>query len=134
MPISFKIQGPGPAAFLKRAMDDMDQDIDDIMKLAAMEGLDIMETRMLEKREVRTPKDGMHSSASMDSKGSNKFFKRYRFGWLDKQEDYFLYQEEGFWHWGVGEMIEGMFALKEGFDTAYQAAEAAIDDYMRSKR
>ena len=131
--ISFKIGGPGPTAFVRRATEKVDQDVDDILFLAALEGKDIMETRMLEKREVQTPKGGMHSSASMDARGSNQYNRQYRFGWLKNPQDYFLYQEEGFWHWGASKSIEGMFALKEGFDKAVYIADQAIDDLMRGR-
>ena len=133
MAISFKIDGPGPTAFVRRATEKVDQDVDDILFLAALEGKDIMETRMLEKREVQTPKGGMHSSASMDARGSNQYNRQYRFGWLKDPQDYFLYQEEGFWHWRASESIEGMFALKEGFDKAVYIADQAIDDLMRGR-
>ena len=133
MAISFKVDGPGPTAFVRRATEKVDQDVDDILFLAALEGKDIMETRMLEKREVQTPKGGMHSSASMDARGSNQYNRQYRFGWLKDPQDYFLYQEESFWHWGAGESIEGMFALKEGFDKAVYIADQAIDDLMRGR-
>ena len=133
MAISFKIDGPGPTAFVRRATEKVDQEVDDILFLAALEGKDIMETRMLEKREVQTPKGGMHSSASMDARGSNQYNRQYRFGWLKDPQDYFLYQEEGFWHWGAGKSIEGMSALKEGFDKAVYIADQAIDDLMRGR-
>ena len=133
MAISFKIGGPGPAAFVRRATEKVDQDVDDILFLAALEGKDIMETRMLEKREVQTPKGGMHSSASMDARGSNQYSRQYRFGWLKNPQDYFLYQEEGFLHWGASKSIEEMFALKEGFDKAVYIADQAIDDLMRGR-
>lgn len=133
MAISFKIDGPGPTAFVRRATEKVDQDVDDILFLAALEGKDIMETRMLEKREVQTPKGGMHSSASMDARGSNQYNRQYRFGWLKDPQDYYLYQEEGFWHWGASKSIEGMFALEEGFDKAVYIADQAIDDLMRGR-
>ena len=134
MAISFEIDGPGPTAFVRRATEKVDQDVDDILFLAALEGKDIMETRMLEKREVQTPKGGMHSSASMDARGSNQYNRQYRFGWLKDPEDYFLYQEEGFWHWGAGKSIEGILALKQGHDAATRAAEIAIDGIMSGAR
>ena len=131
MAISFKIDGPGPTAFVRRATEKVDQDVDDSLKLAAMEGLDVMETVML--TEDRIDKGIMVSGASMDSRGSNQYNRQYRFGWLKDPQDYFLYQEEGFWHWGAGKSIEGMLALKEGFDKAVYIADQAIDDLMRGR-
>ena len=130
--ISFKIGGPGPAAFVRRATEKVDQDVDDSLKLAAMEGLDVMETVML--TEDRIDKGIMVSGASMDSRGSNQYNRQYRFGWLKDPEDYFLYQEEGFWHWGAGKSIEGILALKQGHDAATRAAEIAIDGIMSGAR
>ena len=130
--ISFKIDGPGPTAFVRRATEKVDQDVDDILKLAAMEGLDVMETVML--TEDRIDKGIMVSGASMDSRGSNQYNRQYRFGWLKDPEDYFLYQEEGFWHWGAGKSIEGILALKQGHDAATRAAEIAIDGIMSGGR
>ena len=131
MAISFKIDGPGPTAFVRRATEKVDQDVDDSLKLAAMEGLDVMETVML--TEDRIDKGIMVSGASMDARGSNQYNRQYRFGWLKDPQDYFLYQEEGFWHWGAGKSIEGMSALKEGFDKAVYIADQAIDDLMRGR-
>ena len=130
--ISFKIDGPGPTAFVRRATEKVDQDVDDSLKLAAMEGLDVMETVML--TEDRIDKGIMVSGASMDSRGSNQYNRQYRFGWLKDPEDYFLYQEEGFWHWGAGKSIEGILALKQGHDAATLAAEIAIDGIMSGAR
>ena len=130
--ISFKIDGPGPTAFVRRATEKVDQDVDDSLKLAAMEGLDVMETVML--TEDRIDKGIMVSGASMDSRGSNQYNRQYRFGWLKDPEDYFLYQEEGFWHWGAGKSIEGILALKQGHDAATRAAEIAIDGIMSGAR
>lgn len=130
--ISFKIDGPGPTAFVRRATEKVDQDVDDSLKLAAMEGLDVMETVML--TEDRIDKGIMVSGASMDSRGSNQYNRQYRFGWLKDPEDYFLYQEEGFWHWGAGKSIEGILALKQGHDEATRAAEIAIDGIMSGAR
>ena len=132
MAISFKIEGPGPTAFVRRATEKVDQDVDDSLKLAAMEGLDVMETVML--TEDRIDKGIMVSGASMDSRGSNQYNRQYRFGWLKDPEDYFLYQEEGFWHWGAGKSIEGILALKQGHDEATRAAEIAIDGIMSGAR
>lgn len=132
MAISFKIDGPGPTAFVRRATEKVDQDVDDSLKLAAMEGLDVMETVML--TEDRIDKGIMVSGASMDSRGSNQYNRQYRFGWLKDPEDYFLYQEEGFWHWGAGKSIEGILALKQGHDAATRAAEIAIDGIMSGAR
>ncbi len=132
MAISFKIDGPGPTAFVRRATEKVDQDVDDSLKLAAMEGLDVMETVML--TEDRIDKGIMVSGASMDSRGSNQYNRQYRFGWLKDPEDYFLYQEEGFWHWGAGKSIEGILALKQGHDEATRAAEIAIDGIMSGAR
>ena len=130
--ISFKIDGPGPTAFVRRATEKVDQDVDDSLKLAAMEGLDVMETVML--TEDRIDKGIMVSGASMDSRGSNQYNRQYRFGWLKNPQDYFLYQEEGFWHWGAGKSIEGILALKQGHDEATRAAEIAIDGIMSGAR
>ena len=130
--ISFKIDGPGPTAFVRRATEKVDQDVDDSLKLAAMEGLDVMETVML--TEDRIDNGIMVSGASMDSRGSNQYNRQYRFGWLKDPEDYFLYQEEGFWHWGAGKSIEGILALKQGHDEATRAAEIAIDGIMSGAR
>lgn len=130
--ISFKIDGPGPTAFVRRATEKVDQDVDDSLKLAAMEGLDVMETVML--TEDRIDKGIMVSGASMDSRGSNQYNRQYRFGWLKDPQDYFLYQEEGFWHWGAGKSIEGILALKQGHDAATRAAEIAIDGIMSGAR
>ena len=132
MAISFKIDGPGPTAFVRRATEKVDQDVDDSLKLAAMEGLDVMETVML--TEDRIDKGIMVSGASMDSRGSNQYNRQYRFGWLKDPEDYFLYQDEGFWHWGAGKSIEGILALKQGHDAATRAAEIAIDGIMSGAR
>ena len=132
MAISFKIDGPGPTAFVRRATEKVDQDVDDSLKLAAMEGLDVMETVML--TEDRIDKGIMVSGASMDSRGSNQYNRQYRFGWLKDPQDYFLYQEEGFWHWGAGKSIEGILALKQGHDEATRAAEIAIDGIMSGAR
>ena len=132
MAISFKIDGPGPTAFVRRATEKVDQDVDDSLKLAAMEGLDVMETVML--TEDRIDKGIMVSGASMDSRGSNQYNRQYRFGWLKDPQDYFLYQEEGFWHWGAGKSIEGILALKQGHDAATRAAEIAIDGIMSGAR
>ena len=35
------------------------------------------------------------------------------FGWLDDQEAYFKYQDQGFVHWLSGEKITGMLALAD---------------------
>ena len=129
MGISFKLDGPGPTAFVRRAMDKIDQDVDDSLNLAAMIGADVMETKMLQADRVDTGK--MLSGVSVDARGSNKYNRQYRFGWLKNPQDYFLYQEEGFWHWGAGKSIEGMFALKAGFDEAVREAEKAIDGIVR---
>ena len=130
--ISFKMDGPGPTAFLERTMQKVDQDVDDSLKLAAMEGADKMETVMLQENRIDTAK--MLDGVSIDARGSNQFNRRYRFGWLKNPQDYFLYQEEGFWHWGAGKSIEGIFALKQGFDHAVTQAEIAIDGVMRGGR
>lgn len=113
-------------------MQKVDQDVDDSLKLAAMEGADKMETVMLQENRIDTAK--MLDGVSIDARGSNQFNRRYRFGWLKNPQDYFLYQEEGFWHWGAGKSIEGIFALKQGFDHAVTQAEIAIDGVMRGGR
>lgn len=46
--------------------------------------------------------------------------RRGEFGWLDNQEPYFLYQEDGFRHWISGEHIPAMFALQDAGAAAQQ--------------
>lgn len=127
--ISFKVEGPGPAAFLRSTLAKVDSRVDEIVAVAAEAGAEQMELNIRSRRQSRTGK--MANGVSVDRRGSNQYARKARFGWLKDPEDYFLYQEEGFWHVNSGESIEGMFAMGDAFYEAEQLATEAINDLMR---
>lgn len=50
------------------------------------------------------------------------------FGWLDKQEDYYIYQDQGFTHWITGEKIPAMNALRDAATYAKVTIEKRLRD------
>ena len=113
-------------------MDRLDKRVAEAVDFGAELGAARMEDFMEARREMRTPK--MHTSVTHDSRGSNQFKRRSRFGWLNDPQDYYLYQEEGFNHvggWkdsegrkrGTKRWIAGMFALRD--------AQAEAEDFMK---
>jgi hypothetical protein len=57
------------------------------------------------------------------------------FGWLDAwnnpENDYFLFQEGGFTHNRTGEFIEGMYALADAAEAAFEEMRGRIAARMR---
>lgn len=53
------------------------------------------------------------------------------FGWLDNQEMYFFYQDEGFTHWLSGEHIPGMLALMDAEAEAREQFVSRLSALMR---
>lgn len=102
-------------------MDRLDKRVAEAVDFGAELGAARMEDFMEARREMRTPK--MHTSVTHDSRGSNQFKRRSRFGWLNDPEDYYLYQEEGFNHVHAKRWITGMFALRD--------AQAEAEDFMK---
>lgn len=50
----------------------------------------------------------------------------YSFGWLDRQEEYYLLQEEGFEHSEAGRWVEGMYALQDSREFVIDEFESAL--------
>lgn len=137
--ISFKVTGPGPTRWFDAKARKLDKDVAEAIDFGAELGKDIMESKMLQRREMRTPR--MHTSVTKDNRGSNQFKRRVRFGWLRDPQDYFLYQEEGFKHvggWknkeGITTQIKGMFALKDAQAEAEEFVTQEINKIMRRNR
>lgn len=127
--ISFKVEGPGPAAFLRSTLAKVDSRVDEILELAAEAGADQMRL-YIDARRTRRSGD-MYRGVSTDRRGSNQYARKARFGWLQDPQDYYLYQEEGFWHTQAERSIEGMFAMGDAFYEAEQLATDAINDLLR---
>jgi len=53
------------------------------------------------------------------------------FGWLNNQEEYFIYQDKGFRHWISGESIPAMNALRNAYTYAVYIVEAEIKKVFR---
>lgn len=51
-------------------------------------------------------------------------------GWTGSKEDYFLYQEEGFNHWITQKWIEGMRALADAKDVAFDLLVEECENCM----
>lgn len=49
-------------------------------------------------------------------------------GWIRKQEDYYLFQDLGFWHVLSQREIEGMFALREASEEAWNLLRDKCQD------
>jgi hypothetical protein len=53
------------------------------------------------------------------------------FGWLDQQEDYYVYQEQGFTHWITGDKIPAMNALRDAATFARVTVEKRLRDIFQ---
>lgn len=53
---------------------------------------------------------------------------RGEFGWLDSQEDYYVYQDKGFTHWITGDKIPAMNALRDAATYARTTIEKRLRD------
>lgn len=51
-----------------------------------------------------------------------------KFGWLDQQEEYYIYQDQGFTHWITDEKIRGMNALRDAVTYAKVTVEKRLRD------
>lgn len=71
---------------------------------------------------------GAVKSAMLES--SNRHAKG-EFGWLDIQEDYFIYQDKGFRHWITGETIPAMNALRDGYTHAVTIIEKRLKEIFK---
>lgn len=55
-----------------------------------------------------------------------------KFGWINRWEDYFGYQDEGFFHNQAGREIRGMYALQDAADQVMENLERRIDEVLRA--
>jgi hypothetical protein len=53
------------------------------------------------------------------------------FGWLNNQQDYFIYQDKGFTHWISGDKIPAMNALREGYSHAISIVEKRLKEIFK---
>jgi hypothetical protein len=53
------------------------------------------------------------------------------FGWLNTQEEYFIYQDKGFRHWITGDKIPAMNALRDGYTQAITVVEKRLKEMFR---
>lgn len=53
------------------------------------------------------------------------------FGWLNNQQDYFLYQDNSFRHWITGQTIPAMNALRNAYTYAVYVVETEIQKVFR---
>jgi hypothetical protein len=53
------------------------------------------------------------------------------FGWLDQQEDYYIYQDQGFTHWITGDKIPAMNALRDAATFARVTIEKRLRDIFQ---
>lgn len=72
---------------------------------------------------VESVNSAFHAT-SVNGRGSAKASGEY--GWLNNQQDYFRYQEQGFTHYKSGEAIPAMNALRDSFIEAQNALKAEL--------
>lgn len=53
------------------------------------------------------------------------------FGWLNTQEDYFVYQDQGFTHWITGDKIPAMNALRDAYTHAISLVEKRLKEIFK---
>lgn len=53
------------------------------------------------------------------------------FGWISDQQDYFLYQNDGFQHVGSGRMVEAMYAKQDSAEQVWDSLKARLDEVIR---
>jgi len=53
------------------------------------------------------------------------------FGWLNTQEEYFIYQDKGFRHWITGEKIPAMNALRDGYTQAIIVVQKRLKEMFK---
>lgn len=53
------------------------------------------------------------------------------FGWLKLQEDYFIFQDQGFTHWITGDKIPAMNALRDAYTHAITVVEKRLKDMFK---
>lgn len=53
------------------------------------------------------------------------------FGWLNTQEEYFVYQDKGFRHWITGENIPAMNALRDGYTQAIIVVQKRLKEMFK---
>jgi hypothetical protein len=53
------------------------------------------------------------------------------FGWIDNTEDYFAYQDQGFWHVWANRTVEGMHSLASGMAAAREKLYEGVDKILR---
>lgn len=53
------------------------------------------------------------------------------FGWLNTQEDYFIFQEKGFTHWITGDKIPAMNSLRDAYTHAVTLVEKRLKEMFK---
>lgn len=118
--ITKKFSGTGdPKQWIQSKIDKIESANRESMTEALQEGENIMRHFIETRGTADSGKRGRIETGKMlgavNSKiiEQNKQIFRGSFGWIDLQENYFFYQENGFHHVRSGKMIEGMYALQD---------------------
>jgi len=72
---------------------------------------------------VNAVKSSMLESSNVKASGE--------FGWLNTQEEYFIYQDKGFRHWITGDKIPAMNALRDGYTQAVIVVQKRLKEIFK---
>lgn len=136
--ITHKFSGNGdPRAWVKSMVEKIESRNQQLFTEAMGEGKEIMRDNIETRGTAHSGKRGRIEESKMlgattsevTSPAKNRMSGR--FGWLNTQEDYFLYQEGGFRHVRAGRMVEGMYAMQDAADEVWMNLR---EDLERSAR
>lgn len=136
--IRTKFSGSGdPKQWIQEKVDKIEAGNQEILADALQEGEGIMKHNIESRGTSLSGKRGRIETGKMldavnsvvRERSNTKFLGA--FGWVDKQEDYFVYQENGFHHVGSGRMIEGMYALQDAADEIWVNIREDIERNIR---
>ena len=114
---------------IKTRFDSMGLRIRDVVHALGNEGKDTAQLFILSRPARTSAGPGrtrtwdMHNAVRVILRGGPRHSHAH-FGWFDG-EDYFTYQEEGFWH-GGGVWVPEMYAVTDAIESIMEKTEAAV--------
>lgn len=127
------------ATKIRHIPDQMLDDLEPLMQRTAKTGAELMEGFIKTRGTVKSGKKGRIETGEMLDNVDSEIFRQgntitARWGWLNKWEDYFRYQEQGFTNTWSREDVEPMHALFDSFMQNRELFFAEMGKKFRRRR
>lgn len=132
-----KFSGGDPKIWMQTAISKIESANRESMTQAISQGNQLMKEFISTRGTANSGKKGRIETGLMIGAVQDRVTERTKnvwkgsFGWLDMQEDYFFYQNDGFNHVGSGKKVEGMYALQDAAGAVWLTLREDIERNIR---